>query len=126
MPKAAQSTQRQPENRVLAFQAAFAALFGALLLAGQLLGGAPEAAFALGERGEGFLHFGLVEVGPQYGCEIKFGVCHLPEHKVADAGFAACADKEVGLGGFGEHQAAGEVGFADVGFAFGDECVGGL
>ena len=93
MPKAAQSTQRQPENRVLAFQAAFAALFGALLLTGQLLGCAPEAAFALGKRSKGLAHFALVKIGPQHGGEIKFGIRHLPEHKVADARFAARADE---------------------------------
>ena len=93
IPKATQSTQRQPENRVLAFQAAFAALFGALLLAGQLLGSAPEAAFALRERSECLAHLSFVKIGPQHGGEIKFGIRHLPEHEVADARFAARADE---------------------------------
>ena len=50
----------------------------------------------------------------------------MPEHEVADTGFAAGADKQVGLGGFGQGKALGEVFFSDFAFSFSNQLISSL
>ncbi len=67
----------------------------------ELLGGTPEAAFALAIGINGLIQRFAVEIGPQTSGEVELGVGQLPEQEVADALLAAGADEQIRLGRVG-------------------------
>lgn len=76
---------------------------------------AAVAAIAFLKFDEGFEKTGAIEVGPQSFANVHFGVSNLPEEEIANAHFAAGADKQVWIGQAFSVEVAGNFFFGDAG-----------
>ena len=70
-----------------------------------------KAAVSAGKPGDGFFQARWRKLGPKVVGEKQFGIGRLPEHEVADAGFAARADEQIHFGGIGRAEVRGQGSF---------------
>ena len=72
------------------------------------MGGFAETAFSALIIEQGLEQGLLSEIGPEYGSEIKFAVCYLPQQEIADTLFSACTYQKIRIRNVFRRQSRGD------------------